>query len=63
MYTYYELKSPSIVTVPGDKAYTLQLKGRPDVFIDSRFDLGDKKFSNMALLGRSQVLFSHCLLL
>lgn len=55
MYTYYEPKGPSIVTVSGDKAYTLPLRGRPDVFMDPRFDLRDQRLSNMALWGRNQV--------
>ena len=59
MYTYYEPKSPSIVTVSGDKAYTLPLRGQPDVFIDPRFDLSDQKLSNMALLGSNQVLLLY----
>lgn len=54
MYTYYEPKSPSIITVSGDKAYTLPLKGNPDIFIDPRFDLRDQRLSNMALLGNIQ---------
>lgn len=58
MYTYYELKGPSFVTMPGDKAYALPLRGRPDIFIDPRFDLGVQRLSNMALLGRNQVLYS-----
>lgn len=56
MYTYYEPKSPSIITVSGDKAYTLPLKGNPDIFIDPRFDLRDQRLSNMALLGNIQVI-------
>ena len=55
MYTYYEPKSPSIVTVSGDKAYTLPLKGQPD---RSTVWLSDQKLSNMALLGsRSGITF------
>lgn len=56
MYTYYEPKSPSIITVSGNKAYSLPLKGNPDIFIDPRFDLRDQGLSNMALLGNIQVI-------
>ena len=55
MYTYYELKGPSLVTVLGDKAYTLPNKGQIDLFTDTRYDLSGQRFSHMALLGTSQV--------
>ena len=55
MYTYFDPKGPSLVTLSGDKAHTLPLKGRPDMFSDPRFDLSNSRFSNMALLGGNQV--------
>ena len=56
MYTYYELKSPSLVTVAGDRAYTHPLRGHSDIFTDPRYYLDEPHLSNMALLGRNQVL-------
>ena len=61
MYTYYELKGPLLVTVLGNKAYTLPSKGQIDLFNDTRFDLSGKRFSHMALLGTSQVSFYNSL--
>ena len=55
MYTYYGPKGPSLVTVPGYRAYTLPLKGQLEFFTDTRFDLSGQTFSHMALLGTSQV--------
>lgn len=56
MYTYYELKSPSIVTVTGDLAYAHPHRGLADIFTDPRYNLDEAHLSSMALLGRNQVL-------
>ena len=55
MYTYYELKSPSVVTMSGGLAYTHPLKGLADIFTDPRYNLDESHLASMALLGRNQV--------
>ena len=56
MYTYYGLKSPSIVTVTGDLAYSHSRRGLADLFTDPRYSLDEPHLSSMALLDRNQVL-------
>ena len=62
MYIYYEPKSSSILTVSGDKAYTIPRRGHPDIFMDPRFNLSDQKLSNMALLS-SNCIATDCIIL
>lgn len=56
MYTYYDPRSPSIVTVSGNRAYTHPFRRQAYLFTDTLYYLDEPKLSNMALLGESQVL-------
>lgn len=54
MYTYYDPRSPSIVTVSGNRAYTHPFRRQAYLFTDTLYYLDEPKLSNMALLGESQ---------